>query len=799
MSSLIQDLKVSVRSLAARRGFTAVAVLTLALGLGATTALFSVVHAVLLRSLPYPDPDRIVALWETSRDNPGVSQGGTTSHLNYLDWKARARSFEAMALYAPTNRNVTGLGEAEMVPSGIVTPDFFRAFGSPPFMGREFTVEDDRPGAPEVVIVSDGFWRERLGARQDVLGSRLEISGRAAQIVGVAPPGFDFPNRARLWLPVRNDDTECGRRCIYLDGVARLAPGASFEAARDEMTAIARALEAEYPAENTNVTVGTARLRDLIVGDVRPALLMLLGAVAMVLLIACANVANLLLVRGAARQDEIAIRAALGAGRLRLVRLLLTESAVLAIAGAGCGLLVGWWAMDILKQLAPASIPRLAEAGFDLTTFAFAFGLALMTALLFGLGPAVHVIRRPITTLLGARGETGGARSRWSRSTLLAAEVALSVMLLAGAGLMVRSMARLQAVEPGWQSEGIITFTTSLPSARYPETADVVRGFDEIGARLRAVPGVERVGRITGLPLSPTVMVLAFERPDLPEPAPGQGPTALFRPVDAEYLHVAGIPLLNGRHFGPEDGASGQPTVIISREMAEQYWPGEDPVGRQLQIGSTPRTIVGIVGGVRSTNLSAPPEPEMYVPDAQASSRSTAFVLKSSLPPGQVLRAARETVRDFDRLLPVFRAQPWSVLEDQALARPRFYLALLGVLAMLAVTLAAVGVYGVVAYAVSQRRREIGLRMALGAGGADVVRLVVWQGLRPVSIGTAVGIAGALAGGRFLADMLYEIPPRDPSTMMAVVVLLMAIAIVACAIPAWAATRIPPASALRAE
>jgi putative ABC transport system permease protein len=491
MSTILHDLKVSVRSLAARRGFTAVAVLTLALGLGATTALFSVVHAVLLRSLPYPEPDRIVALWETARDNPTVSQGGTTSHLNYLDWKARARSFEAMALYGNSNFNVTGLGEAEIVKGAIVTTDFFRVFASPPIMGREFTREDDRPQAPPVIVISHGFWRERLGGRADVLGSQLEISGRQWEIVGVAPPGFDFPNQSRLWQPVANDDNECGRRCVYLDGVARLAPGTSFDAARDEMSAIAQALEAEYPAENTNVTVGVARLRDLIVGDVRPALLMLFAAVAMVLLIACANVANLLLVRGAARQHEIAIRAALGAGRLRLVRLLLTESAVLAVAGATCGLIIGWWAMDVLQQLAPADIPRLDEAGFDVTTFAFAFGLALMTALLFGLGPAVQVIRRPVTTLLGARGEAGGARSRWSRSTLLAAEVALSVMLLAGAGLMVRSMVRLQAVEPGWQSDGIVTFTTGMASSRYPETADVVRGFDEIAARLRAIPGVE--------------------------------------------------------------------------------------------------------------------------------------------------------------------------------------------------------------------------------------------------------------------------------------------------------------------
>jgi putative ABC transport system permease protein len=799
MSTLLHDVRIAVRGLLARRGFTAVAVLTLALGLGATTALFSVVHAVLLRPLPYPEPGRLVALWQTARDNPGVSEGGTSSYANYADWKARARSFESMAMYAPTNFNVTGLGEADLVPGGIVTPDFFRTFASSPILGREFTPAEDRRGGPDVIVISYGFWRERLGGREDVLGSRLEISGRDWQIVGVAPPGFDYPNEARIWQPVRNDDENCGRGCVYLDAIARLAPGVSFEAARDEIDAIGRALEAEYPDSNTNVAVGAMRLGDLIVGDVRPALLMLLAAVGIVLLIACANVANLLLVRGAARQDEIAVRAALGAGRGRLIRMLLTESAVLATAGAVCGLFAGWWAMDALKRLAPGDIPRLDEAGFDTTTFLFAFALALGTALIFGLGPAAQVIRRPIALLLGSRGEAGSRRTRWSRSTLLAAEIALSVMLLAGAGLMLRSMARLHAIEPGWNSEGITIFTTSVPASRYPGPGEVLRTYDEIAERLRAIPGVEAVGRNSGLPLGPSEIVLSFSRPDRPDPPPGQVPTALFRLVDAEYLKIARIPLLSGRHFGPDDREKGMATAIISREMAEQYWPGEDPLGRQLRVGDDLRTIVGIVEGVRSTGLTRPAEPEIYVPDVQARSRSTTFVIKSSLPAGDIIRASRETVRGFDRLLAFYRAQPWSALEDGQLARPRFYLALLAVLAALAVTLAAVGVYGVVAYAVSQRTREIGLRMALGARGAEVVRLVVWQGLRPVTLGTTAGIAGALVMGRWMAELLYEIPPRDPFTMLVVVAVLLTIAIAACIVPAWAATRIAPATALRGD
>jgi putative ABC transport system permease protein len=799
VQTILQDIRVATRSLAVRPSFSTIAILTLALGIGATTALFSVVHGVLLRPLPYHEADRVIALWQTSSDNPGPSVGGSVSHVNYLDWKSDAHSFESMALFSGANYIISGQEEAELVRGGIVTPDFFKVFGATPVIGREFTRDEDRPNGPRVVILSHAFWKDRLGGRSDVLGSSIEISGRNWDIVGVAPQGFAYPMNAKLWTPVQNDDEGCGRGCVYLNGIARLAPGVTLDSARQEMLSIAQRLEKDYPDSNTNLTIGLARLQDQIVGDVRPALLMLFGAVIMVLLIACANVANLVLVRGSARQSEIAVRTALGAGRQRLIQFLLMESLVLALAGAALGLLLAWWGVDVLKQLAPADMPRLSDVGFNLTTFAFALASGTLTTLLFGLGPALQVLRAPLSSLLTVRADTGSGRTRWTRSALLVAEVALSLMLLVGAGLLLRSVHQLQAIEPGWKSEGITIFTIGLPSARYPKPPDAVRAFEELDVRLSAVPGVEMVGRINGIPLGPSENVLSFTRTDRADPGPGQVPSALYRTVDAEYFRTAGIRLLAGRPFDTRDRADQQPTVVISREMADEFWRGEDPIGKVIQIDSTRRTIVGVVAGVRSSNIALPPQPEMYVPHTQTTSRSATFLVRSSQSPAQVLAAAREVVRSLDARLPLIQPGTFAALEDAALARPRFNLLLLSLFAILAVALAAIGIYGVVAYVVTQRTREIGVRMALGARTSAVIRLVVWQGLRPALVGVALGLAGAVASRRLIAGLLYEVRPVDPLTIGAVVVLLAVVVVVACLVPARRATRIPPATALRSE
>ena len=797
---MLQDIRIASRALIARPGFSLVAVLTLALGVGATTALFSVVYGVLLRPLPFPDANRVVALWQTAKDNPGPGVGGSVAHVNYLDWKNDARSFESMALYSTAGFIFSGAGEAELVRGGVVTPDFFKTLGAPPVMGREFTREEDRPGGPRVVIVSYGFWKERLNGRSDVIGSTIELSSRPWEIVGVTPQGFAYPTDARIWTPVQNDDQDCGRGCVYLNGLARLAPDATVESARTEMTGIAARLEREFPDANTNVTIGVSRLQDQIVGDVKPALWMLFGAVIMVLLIACANVANLVLVRGASRQGEIAVRTALGAGRGRLVQFLLIESAVIATAGAALGLILAWWGVDVLKQLAPGNIPRLTEVGFSATTFLFALGAASVTTLLFGLGPALQILRTPLVSLLNVRSETGSRRTRWSRSALLVAEVGLSLMLLVGAGLLLRSMYRLQAIEPGFKSGNITIFTIGLPGARYAKPPDVVRAFNQLDERLSAIPGVEIVGRINGIPLGPGENVLSFTRTDRPAPGPGQVPNALYRTVDDDYFRTAGIPLVAGRFFDSRDSADGQPTVIISREMAAEFWRGEDPVGKTISLErGTVRTIAGVVAGVRSSNIQQPPQPEMYVPHVQTPSRTATYLVRSPQPEGQVLSAAREVVRAMDPRLPVIQPGTFKALEDAALARPRFYLLLLALFAVLAVALAAIGIYGVVAYVVSQRTREIGVRIALGARTSSVIGLVIWQGLRPAFIGVVLGIIGAIQFRQLISGLLYEIEPLDPATIALVIVMLSAIVLLACLIPARRAARIPPASALRSE
>jgi putative ABC transport system permease protein len=794
--------KIAVRTLLKRPGFSGVAVLTLALGAGLTTAIFSVVYGILLRPLPYNASDRIVMLWQTARDNPQPSPIGSTSHLNYLDWKRQARSFEAMALYGASRFVLTGFGEAEVIRGAIVTPGFFESFGARPVRGRSFTERDDVANGPRVVIVSHGFWQERLGGKEGILGTSLEISGRTFEVIGVAPAGFDFPRSARLWRPMQNDDAACGRNCVYTDGIARLKPGVTVSAARSEMDAIARALEKSYPAANTNVAVGLATLKDATVGDVRPALRILLGAVAMVLLIACANVANLLLARGTARQTEIAVRSALGASRGQLLKQMTLESLLLASVGTAFGVLLAIWGIDAIKQLAPSGIPRLDEIGLDLPTFAFAVTLVVVTAALFGLAPAVQVTRIPLIASLreGGRSSAGGAAAGGTKFALLVAEVALSLVLLLGAALLLRSFARLQAVDPGWTAAGVSTFTVSLPPARYKDDQTVVAAADELQRRLGALPGVQLVGRIQGLPLGPMVNVLNFTRPDRAAPPPGEVPQALYRTIDADYFRVMRVPVRAGRGFTDADRIGAAPVIVISRTMANRYWPGENPVGKSLQIGGPPNvTIVGVVADVRSEDFAAVPQPEMYRPHWQTADRAFSIVIRSERDSGQVLAEARAAVHRFDEKMPLISPAPMQQLVDDAIAQPRFYLLLVALFAMLALVLAAVGIYGVVAYMVGQRTREIGVRMALGARAGDVIRLVVWQGLRPALVGTVLGLACALAGAGALQKMLYEVAPRDTTTIAGVTVLLLGLVLLASFVPAARATRIPPTHALRSE
>ena len=797
MDRLLQDFKIAARTLARQRTFSLVAILTLGLGVGATTAVFSVVYGILLKPLPYARSDRIVALGQTAKSVPAEPVSGSSSPVNFLDWKRQSKTIPLMALYSAGRTVISSQGDADVVRIGTVTPDFFAVFNAAPVRGRDFTAAENLPVGPRAIVVSHGFWQERLGGRDDVLSQSVEVNGVPWPIVGVAPRGFDFPAGARLWFPVRNDDQRCGRGCVYLNGIGRLADGISADAAQHEMTAIAAALERDYPDANFDTTVMVQTLHDRTVGNVRLALVVLLGAVAMVLLIACANVANLVLVRGASRQSEMAVRTALGAGRRGIVSYLLTENLVLAFAGGALGLVFAAWGIEILQTVAPANLPRLDEVRFDAPAFGFALAVVFATTVLFGLGPSVQLSRLPLAQVLGQRGAAGTGRSRRARSALLVAEVGLSVVLLLGAGLLLRSLAALQDTDIGFDPEGLTIFTVSLPAARYPD-AQAAATHERLDEQFRALPGVAEVARISGLPLGPSEIMHSFTREDRPPPPPGQSPGAIYRVVDPEYFDTMKIPLLAGRAFQPSDREGAQRVVIVSRRMADVYWPGEDPVGRPVRVTSFgPAIVVGVAANVRSQTLATQAEPEMYVPHAQTAARTVTYVIKSPLDSASVLPAARDVVRRFDSRLPLMSPGAMNHLVDEQFSRPRFYVVLLGLFAVLAVVLAAIGIYGVVAYVVGQRTREIGVRMALGASQLDVVGLMLWQGLKPAIVGIAVGLGVASAGGRLIQGMLYQVKSYDPITFAAVSAGLLAVVVIACAIPARRASSVPPADVLR--
>jgi predicted permease len=797
MDRLLQDFKIAARTLARQRTFSLVAILTLGLGVGATTAVFSVVYGILLKPLPYARSDRIVALGQTAKSVPAEPVSGSSSPVNFLDWKRQSKTIPLMALYSAGRTVISSQGDADVVRIGTVTPDFFAVFNAAPVRGRDFTAAENLPVGPRAIVVSHGFWQERLGGRDDVLSQSVEVNGVPWPIVGVAPRGFDFPAGARLWFPVRNDDQRCGRGCVYLNGIGRLADGISADAAQQEMTAIAAALERDYPDANFDTTVMVQTLHDRTVGNVRLALVVLLGAVAMVLLIACANVANLVLVRGASRQSEMAVRTALGAGRRGIVSYLLTENLVLAFAGGALGLVFAAWGIEILRTVAPANLPRLDEVRFDAPAFGFALAVVFATTVLFGLGPSVQLSRLPLAQVLGQRGAAGTGRSRRARSALLVAEVGLSVVLLLGAGLLLRSLAALQDTDIGFDPEGLTIFTVSLPAARYPD-AQAAATHERLDEQFRALPGVAEVARISGLPLGPSEIMHSFTREDRPPPPPGQSPGAIYRVVDPEYFDTMKIPLLAGRAFQPSDREGAQRVVIVSRRMADVYWPGEDPVGRPVRVTSFgPAIVVGVAANVRSQTLATQAEPEMYVPHAQTAARTVTYVIKSPLDSASVLPAARDVVRRFDSRLPLMSPGAMNHLVDEQFSRPRFYVVLLGLFAVLAVVLAAIGIYGVVAYVVGQRTREIGVRMALGASQLDVVGLMLWQGLKPAIVGIAVGLGVASAGGRLIQGMLYQVKSYDPITFAAVSAGLLAVVVIACAIPARRASSVPPADVLR--
>ncbi|HUE77070.1 MAG TPA: ABC transporter permease [Longimicrobiales bacterium] len=806
--TLLNDLRFTFRSLSRRPGFTVVAVGTLALGVGATAAIFTVANAVVLRSLPYPDAHELAVVWEDSRSDPSPDPGGRVSRPNFRDLQAEAVSFETIAQYTNSNLTLTGLGAAEVVPGGTVSAELFSVFGAEPILGRTFTAEETRHEGPDAVVVSEGFWRSRLGGEPDVLGTSLVISGAPHPIVGIAPAGFAFPADAQLWVPIQNDDDGCGRGCSLFAAVGRLGPGGTMDGAASELATLASRLEAEYPDSNADLELRAIPLRDLVVGDVEEALWLLLGAVGMVLLIACANVANLILVRGGSRRTELAVRTALGGSRGVILRQLMTENAVLALAGGAGGLMLAWWGVSALVRLAPTHLPRMGEVALDGTTVLFALGVVALTVLIFGLAPAARLSKDGVAESMrqGSRGGVGELHARRTRSAVLVVEVALSVVLLLGAGLMVRSLARMQAVDLGIDARDASLFRLSLPSARYAGPDERVAFMDRLEERLASIPGVERVASTVAPPFGPVNLTGTFSRPDLPEPEPGEGPSAAYRVLDPDALEVLGIELVRGRPFRESDRQGARPVAMINRAAAERFWAGEDPVGKTMDLNisvgypeSEPRTIIGITENFHST-ITRAPGPEMYVPYAQTAASFPHVIMQTAGgTPGGALAAAREALASLDPELPMITPTRLEELVAEQMAAPRFYLLLLGLFAVMAAALAAVGIYGVVAFLVVQRTREIGVRMALGAPIRQVVRMVIWQGLAPALLGMAIGLTVAMALGEVLSGILYRVEPTDPVASVGAATLLLAIVVASTLVPARRASRIPPADALRAE
>ncbi|MGA9774079.1 MAG: ABC transporter permease [Blastocatellia bacterium] len=810
MNSLLQDVRFSLRMFAKKPGFAFVVVLALALGIGANTAIFSVVNTVLLRPLAYRNSDRLIWLRET---NPSADiKEETLSPPNYLDWKTQSQSFEDMGAFASTRVTLTsGSGEPERINAAYVADGFFSVLGAEAKIGRTFTPEEDRPGAQPVAVLSNGIFERRFGSDSNLIGNTITVNGHAFTVVGVMPKDFQTPKPddrrpPEMWLPLAVDYNKEHRRGDYLNAIARLKTDRTVEQARAEMETITGRLEQQYPDTNSGWGAIVMPLHERFVGDIRPALMVLLGAVCFLLLIACANVANLMLARSTARQKEIAIRTALGARRSRIIQQLLTESVMLSLTGGALGLLFAFWGVEVLTSLSPGSIPRLSEIGVDGRVLAFTLGISLLTGIIFGLLPALQASNPNLNETLkeGGRSSVEGTRGGRLRNVLAVAEVALALVLLIGAGLMARSFMRLQDVNPGFDAQRVLTVGLFLPSTKYKEGPQLVAFYKELLSRTESLPGVVSAGAIDTLPLDVGGNVLGFAIEGRPPQQPGDDtPDAEHRVVSADYFRAMGIPLLRGRLFEEQDGPNAPQAILINETMANRYFPGEDPVGKRINLGdpeSNPwQTIVGIVRDTRHEALSADPYSQMYAVHTQSPRRSLALVLRTSSDPLSLVSAIRSRIADMDSDLPLSNMRTMEQILSESIMRPRFNMLLITIFAVVAMVLASVGIYGVISYSVSQRTHEIGVRIALGARPGDIFRMVVGQGLKIALAGVGAGLVAALALTRVMVSLLYGVQATDPLTFAAISAALTAIVIMASYIPARRATKVDPMISLRYE
>jgi putative ABC transport system permease protein len=800
MSSL--DFRYALRMLHRQPSFTAVAVLTLGLGIGATTAVFTVVNGVLLRPLPYAEPDRLVQLLHGRNGR----LTGTFSPPNFRDVTAGSGVFSGAAALTPSSANVTGIGEPRLVDGANVTSTFFEVLGVRMRMGRGLVGADGDGGGAAVVVVRESLWRGLFGARPDIVGSTVVMDGRPFTIVGVAPDELASPAGAEYWRPLvwkPGDIADTARGAQWVGAIARLKPGVSVKQAKSAMAVVAERLSREFPRTNKDRVMTAIQLHERMVRGIRPTLLMLFGAVALVLLMACVNVANLLLARANGRAREVAVRAAVGAGRGRLVRQFLVESVTLGVLGAAAGLGAAYAATRALVAMGPASIPRLSEVAIDWHVLAFTVGVAVGTSIAFGLIPALAATSRGAMHV-GGRGVVGAAGTR-TRKALVIAEMALAVVLLAGAGLLIRSYQRISAVNPGFSADHLLTFNVALPEQRYPTSAAAGRFMQALVGRLASHPGVEHAGAVYGLPLDDTFAAhSSFTRAG--EADSSDTPSAGMRIVTPDYFATMRIAVRSGRAFDAHDDERGAEAVVVNEEAARRYWPGQNPIGQQLHLSvrladapSGMKTIVGVVGDVKYGGLDATAAPEVYVPYAQHQVDSLTFVVRTTDSPEGLIPAARADVAAIDRDVPLAGVKTMDEVVGRSIAERRFTMLLLAAFATVAVLLAAVGVYGVLAYLVTQRTQEIGVRLAMGASPADVVRLFLREGAAVSATGLVAGFAGAVAAARALQSLVFGVTTTDPVTFAGVATALAVVAFLASYVPARRAARVDPAVALRAD
>jgi putative ABC transport system permease protein len=800
MQILWQDLRYALRTLSRSRGFAAAAILTLALGIGANSAIFSLVNGVLLRPLPYPAPEQLMTIWGFY-----PSTGRSTASLpDFHDWRERSRSFSDMAAVYGTLFTITSGGEPEQLAGSRVTANFFRMLGVEPALGRGFLPEEEQVGGnDDVVVLSHGLWQRRFGSDPSIVGRQVELNSRPYTVVGVAPANFRLLQSVDAWAPFRAD-TGGNRRSEYLEVYGRLKPGITPAQAQAELSGIARQLAAEYPETNASwTTLEVLPLKEFQVGDVRRALLVFSVAVGLVLLIACANVANLLLARAAAREREIAVRVALGAGRWRLMRQLLTESTLLAVIGGLAGVALATWAVDGLRVGAAGMLPRMDEVRVDGAAVAFSLGLSVLTGLLFGLVPALRVGSGMVHDTLreGTRGAPGTGVAR-ALSGLVLGEVALAMVLLVGAGLLVRSFAELTRIDPGFQSKGVLTFGIILPPAKFPEPEKLPALYDRVLERMSALPGVSAVGLGNNLPMHGASYITFSIEGRVPPPDVGEDLQPFA--VSPGHFRTLRIPLRSGRLLEPTDGPTAPYVAVVNEELVRRFLPGRDPLGARIAFGdgsdSTAwMTIVGVVGNVAQEDLAAKPYPQIYFSVAQAPRRSLWVSLRTAGDPLALAGAVRRALASVDPALPLRDLRTMDDRVAENIAQPRLSVAVLALFAGIALLLAAVGLYGVLSYAVAQRTREIGIRLALGADGGAVQRLIVRQGMQPALLGIAVGLGGAFALTRLMRSLLYGVSAADPLTYAGVALFLGAVALAAAWMPARRAARLDPISALRAE